>query len=167
MVHVKNYLLDKIWLYLYCASTKRPSKIPSWKLYNKYYVTCVGPIENSAASSWKQQRDALEDLILFSGVLLSCLTKSSIFPSSTNKGIFFIVVSIKRTGCNKRTGWAEFFHLLHEKRVQGGAKNIFITWKMRSGWGKNFKIVKQPCSLNRYYRVHMKRFFLVYALANV
>jgi hypothetical protein len=29
------------------------------------------------------------------------------------------IVSIKRTGCNKRTGWAEFFHLLHEKRVQG------------------------------------------------
>ena len=39
----------------------------------------------------------------------------------------YSVVSIKQTGCNKRTGWAEFFHLLHEKRVQGGVKNIFIT----------------------------------------
>jgi hypothetical protein len=139
MVHVKNYLLDKIWLYLYCANTKRPSKIPSWKLYNKYYVTCVGPIENSAASSWKQQRDALEDLILFSGVLLSCLTKSSIFPSSTNKGIFFIVVSIKRTGCNKRTGWAEFFNLLHEKRVQGGAKMYLLHEKWDQGGAKTSK----------------------------
>ena len=65
----------------------------------------------------------------------------------------YSVLSIKWTGGNKWTGWAEFFHLLHEKRVQGGAKDIFITWKMRSGWGKNFKIVKRPCSLNRYYRV--------------
>ena len=39
----------------------------------------------------------------------------------------YTVVSIKRTGGNKRTGWAEFFDLLHEKRVQSGAKNIFIT----------------------------------------
>jgi hypothetical protein len=40
----------------------------------------------------------------------------------------------------KQTGWAEFFYLMHEKRVQGGAKNIIIiTWKTRSGWGKNFK----------------------------
>ena len=43
--------------------------------------------------------------------------------------------------------------MLQGKWDQGGAKNIFITWKIRSGWGKNFKIVKQPCSLNRYYRV--------------
>ena len=35
--------------------------------------------------------------------------------------------SPKQTGGNKQTGWAEFFHLLHEKRVQGGAKNIFMT----------------------------------------
>ena len=41
--------------------------------------------------------------------------------------IRYSVVSIKRTGGNKRSGWAEFFHLLHEKRVQGGVKNIFIT----------------------------------------
>ena len=27
----------------------------------------------------------------------------------------------------KRTGWADFFHLLHEKRVQGGAKNVSNT----------------------------------------
>ena len=26
----------------------------------------------------------------------------------------------------------------------------FITWKKSTGWGKNFKIVKRPCSLNRY-----------------
>jgi hypothetical protein len=37
----------------------------------------------------------------------------------------YSVVSIKKTGCNKRTGWAEFFSLLHEKRVQGGGK-IFL-----------------------------------------
>ena len=52
----------------------------------------------------------------------------------------YSVVSIKRTGGNKRTGRAGFFHLLHEKQVC-------------TGWGKNFKIVKGPCSLNRYYRV--------------
>ena len=33
-----------------------------------------------------------------------------------------------RAGGNKRTGWAEFFHLLHEKRVRSGVKNIFITY---------------------------------------
>ena len=58
---------------------KKLPKNPSWKLYNRYYVTCVGPIENSAASSWKQQRDVLEDLILFSGVLLSCLKQRVLY----------------------------------------------------------------------------------------
>ena len=54
----------------------------------------------------------------------------------------YSVISIKQTGGNNQTGRADFFHLLHEKRVQGEAKNIFITWKMRSGWGKNLKIFK-------------------------
>ena len=36
----------------------------------------------------------------------------------------YSVVSIKQTGGNKRTGWTEFFHLRHEKQVQGGAKKI-------------------------------------------
>ena len=43
------------------------------------------------------------------------------------RSLNYCVVSIKRTGGNKRTEWAEFFHLLHEKRVQGGTKNISIT----------------------------------------
>ena len=35
----------------------------------------------------------------------------------------YSVVSIKRTGGNKGTGGGtEFYHLLHEKQVQGGAK---------------------------------------------
>ena len=47
----------------------------------------------------------------------------------------YSVVSIKRTGCNKRTGWNKFFFstwkkeqggakffLVHEKKVQGGKK---------------------------------------------
>ena len=46
----------------------------------------------------------------------------------------YSVVSIKRTGCNKRTGWSIFlvhekknrvvqnFFLVHEKKVQGGKK---------------------------------------------
>ena len=37
----------------------------------------------------------------------------------------YSVVSIKRTGGNKRTEWAEFFSFityLYEKQVQGGAK---------------------------------------------
>jgi hypothetical protein len=50
--------------------------------------------------------------------------------------IQYSVVSIKRTGCNKQTGWrkkfllvhekkirvVKFFHLVHEKKVQGGKK---------------------------------------------
>ena len=31
--------------------------------------------------------------------------------------VSYSVVSIKRSGGNKQTGWADFFHLLHEKRV--------------------------------------------------
>ena len=47
----------------------------------------------------------------------------------------YSVVSIKRTECNKQTGWQNFhlmhekkirvvkkFHLMHEKKVQGGKK---------------------------------------------
>jgi hypothetical protein len=43
-----------------------------------------------------------------------------------NEPEFYSVVSIKGTGGNKRTGWAELFHLLHEKRVQGGAKMFLL-----------------------------------------
>ena len=49
---------------------------------------------------------------------------------------YYSVVSIKRTGCNKRTGWnknfflvhekknrvVQKFFLVHEKKVQGGKK---------------------------------------------
>ena len=39
----------------------------------------------------------------------------------------YSVLFIKQTGGKNRTGWAEFFHLLlHEKRVQGGARNIIL-----------------------------------------
>ena len=49
------------------------------------------------------------------------------------------VVSIKRTGCNKRTGWADFFDLLHEKRVQGGAKIFLLHEKWDQGGAKTSK----------------------------
>ena len=51
-----------------------------------------------------------------------------LLKGKANTSSTYSVVSIKRTGGHKRTGWAEFFHL-----VQGGAKNIFITLKMKSG----------------------------------
>ena len=47
-------------------------------------------------------------------------------------------LSIKRTGCNKRTGWS---------------KNLIYYMKKKFRVVKNFKIVKRSCSLNRYYRV--------------
>ena len=53
----------------------------------------------------------------------------------TQLGNNYSVVSIKRTECNKRTGWSKFFFstwkkeqsgakffLVHEKKVQGGKK---------------------------------------------
>ena len=51
----------------------------------------------------------------------------------------YSVVSIKHTGGNKRTGWAEFFHLLHEKRVQGGAKIFLLHEKLDQGGAKTSK----------------------------
>ena len=39
---------------------------------------------------------------------------------------FVRFISKKQTGDNKRTGGAEFFHLLHEKKVQGGAKKMLV-----------------------------------------
>ena len=63
----------------------------------------------------------------------------------------YSVVSIKQTGGNKRIGWAEFFDLLHEKKRTGWCKKYL--YHMKNECDKNFKIVKRPCSLNRYYRV--------------
>ena len=42
-------------------------------------------------------------------------------------------------GCNKRTGWAEFFSLLHEKRVQGGGKIFLLHEKWDQGGAKTSK----------------------------
>jgi hypothetical protein len=57
--------------------------------------------------------------------------------------IRYSVVSIKRTGGNKRSGWAEFFHLLHEKRVQGGDK-YFYYMENEIRVGQKLQIVKRP-----------------------
>ena len=43
------------------------------------------------------------------------------------RSLNYSVVSIKQGAGNKQSGLAEFFHLLHEKRVMGGTKSIFIT----------------------------------------
>ena len=118
-------LLKKIGFTFNLYYAKKPSKKSKLKLYNRYYVTCVGPIENSAASSWKQQRDALEDLILFSGVLLSCLTKSSIFPSSTNKG---------------NSNYEMFFRLFI---LWPCIKCLQLREYLKDNWNKDFIIVSQ------------------------
>ena len=51
----------------------------------------------------------------------------------------YSVVSIKRTGYNKWTGWADFFSLLHEKRVQGGGKIFLLHEKWDQGGTKTSK----------------------------
>ena len=49
---------------------------------------------------------------------------------------WYSAVSIKLTGGNKRTGWADCFHLLHKERVQGGAKTILLHEKWDEGGEK-------------------------------
>ena len=47
------------------------------------------------------------------------------------------------------------FHLVHEKKIRLEQKiHLNSTEKKGQGGKKNFKIVKRPCSLNRYYRVN-------------
>ena len=45
------------------------------------------------------------------------------------------------------------FHLVHEKKIRVEQKFHLVHEKKDQGGKKNFKIVKRPCSLNRYYRV--------------
>ena len=52
-------------------------------------------------------------------------------------------------------------HLLHKKEFRVEQQFCLVVHeKKRSGWGKNFKLVKQTCSLNRCYKV------LPYSLKN-
>ena len=73
---------------------------------------------------------------------------------SVQTGYGYSVVSIKQAGGNKQTGGNKRTggqNLLHEKELHGREK--IITWKNVNRESKKFKIVKQPSSLNRYYRV--------------
>ena len=45
------------------------------------------------------------------------------------------------------------FRLVREKKIRVEQKFHLVDEKKRSGWCKNFKIVKRSCSFNRYYRV--------------
>ena len=63
----------------------------------------------------------------------------------------YSVVSNKGTGCNKQTGWSKNF-IQYMKKDQGGKKISFSAGKKKFRVVKNFKINKQSCSLNRYYR---------------
>ena len=68
--------------------------------------------------------------------------------------IQYSVVSIKRTGGNKQTGGTYSFHLL-----QGEQRKILHE---KSEYGsKNFKIVKRPCCLNRYYQLQKENYFSI------
>ena len=55
-----------------------------------------------------------------------------------NVHLDYSVVSIKRTGCNKWTGWSKFFFSTWKKE-QGGAKFFFSTWKKSTVWEKTSK----------------------------
>ena len=85
------------------------------------------------------------------------ICQSVVIISMTNQfpRLFWLnysVVSIKRTGCNKRTGWSKNF-IQYMKKQSGWCKNFIQYMKKTIRVVKSFKIVKRSCSLNRYYRV--------------
>ena len=53
-------------------------------------------------------------------ILCHLISQSKFFQNE-----LYSVVSIKQTGGNRCTGWADFFYLLHENRVHCGPK-IFL-----------------------------------------
>ena len=66
--------------------------------------------------------------------------------------VTYSVVSIKRTGCNNRTGWSKNF-IYYMKKRSGWCKKFIQYMKKTIRLVKTFKIVKRSCSLNRYCRV--------------
>ena len=76
-----------------------------------------------------------------SSAAFSCQFCQALRCQNRSKGLVchYSVVSIKRTGCNTRTGWSKKFFLVHEKKEQGGANFFLEHDKKSTGWEKTPK----------------------------
>ena len=135
MTHISSSLFDcEVWFFEFFSVLKNSGS----QVFSMYSLTSLEVVDRKRFVWW----------INFSSITLKMFSMNQYKHIIHNKYFkqflknkkidMYSVVSIKRTGCNKRTGWSKFFFSTWKKE-QGGAKIFFSTWKKSTGWEKTSK----------------------------